>query len=190
MSEHDYGAFKEGEEVDSGIGANAMAQLTGLASDQLAAEALIANLEAQLAEAKKALKLISETQLPDLMDSLEIEKFSTKSGISIKIKEDVFGSISQGNAEKAFKWLEDHNHGRLVKRTFLVEFNKEEEAWADKFERDCAQRKRPLHLERKKDINPQTLKAFVRGQLAQGVEIPLKEFGVHRQRISKVELKG
>ena len=77
---------------------------------------------------------------------------------------------------------------RLIKRLFSIEFGREEEKWADKFERDCKQRKKQLHLKRKKFVHPQTLQAFIRGQLEEGVAVPLDIFGVFRQRFVKVAL--
>ena len=94
----------------------------------------------------------------------------------------------KANEVKAFAWLEENDQARLVKRQFTVEFGKDEERWADKFQRDCAQRKKPLHMKRKKAVHPQSLQAFVKEQLNEGVAIPMDLFGVMRQRFSKVEV--
>ena len=128
------------------------------------------------------------TRLPDLMDELELSEFTTMGGVKLKLAENIRGSIPAATAEDAFAWLEEHGHDRLIKRTFQIEFGKDQEAWANKFERDCAQRKRQLNIKRKKGVHPQSLHAFVREQLEEGVAIPMQIFGVFRQRYVRVTL--
>jgi hypothetical protein len=180
-----YAEFRDEEPV---IGDNSLAHLRSLAQDQVDAEALVAGLELQLKEAKKGLAQISETELPELMAELDIPSFTLGDGTTISVKEDVFGGITAANQQKAFNWLDEHNQSRLIKRHFIVEFGKDEDKWADKFERDCAKRKLPLHLTRKKTVNPNTLKAFVREQLKEGVDFPMDLFGVYLKKIAKVKI--
>jgi len=145
----------------------------------------------QLVEAKAALRDVAEIRMPQLLDdaSLGLSTIITPVGHVIKIMEVIRGSIPKANEVAAFKWLEDNGNGKLIKRTFAIEFGKGDEKWADKFERDCGQRKRPLNIKRKKMVHPQSLQAFIRQQLLEGVAIPMQTFGVFRHRISKVTTK-
>ena len=70
----------------------------------------------------------------------------------------------------------------------VIEFGKEDEPWARKFLRDCAQRVRPLNMKHKKDVHPSTLQAWVRKRLDDGDEIPMEKFGVYRQRMTQVTM--
>lgn len=180
---HDYSEFKDGP------GDNILAQIASKAKEQVAAEAKVARLEEQLKEAQAELRMIAEQELPALMDAAEQVKLTTKDGIEIQVAEAIRANIPEANKDKAFSWLEDNNHGRLIKREFKIEFGKDEEAWANKFERDLAKRKKPLRVSRKKAVNPQTLSAFVREQLAEGVSLPMDLLGVFRQRFTKVKVK-
>lgn len=186
--EHDYSAFTDD---DTGVGGNLMAQIEGLAQEHLDAEARLANLEEQMAEAKATLRRIAEVLLPNLLDDAQLGEstITTPAGHVVKMSEIIRASIPKGGELPAFQWLEENGNGGLVKRTFAIEFGRDDERWADKFERDCAQRKRPLNLKRKKAVHPQSLQAFVRQALADGVNLPLKTFGVFRQRFAKVALK-
>lgn len=186
--EHDYSDFIDGKEP---IGGNLMARIEGLAQEQLDADTRVANLEEQLVEAKEVLRNISESRLPTLLEEsgLVLSTITTPAGHVIKVDEVIRGSIPKANQEPAFKWLEDNDNGNLIKRNFSIDFGKGDEKWADKFQRDCAQRKKPLNIKRKKTVHPQSLLAFVRQQLADGVDFPLKTFGVYRQRMAKVKLK-
>lgn len=186
MSNHDYSKF---EQASPPPGGNIMARIAGLARDQLHAEARVLRLEAELKEAKETLRHISENQMPTLLEEAGQAEDITVDGMKIKVATAIRGSIPKATQEQAFDWLEEHGHERLIKRQFTIDFGKEEDKWADKFERDCAQRKKPLHLKRKKTVHAQTLVAFVRGQLEDGIAIPMNVFGVHRQRFTKVTVK-
>ena len=170
------------------LATNLMTRLGGLAADQAHAEARVARLESELKEAKEGLRVISEVQMPALMEEAGMEEFSTSDGVKIKIATTIRGSIPANTQQEAFAWLEEHGHERLIKREFKIDFGKDEEKWADKFERDLAQRKKPLNVKRKKAVNPQTLQAFVREQLEEGVNFPMSTFGVYRQTFSKVTI--
>ncbi len=185
--QHDYSDFQQ----EDAVGGNLMSRIEGLAQEQLDAEAMVATLEERLAEAKAVARGIKEHGLPELLDSADLGEstITTPAGHIIKMGEAIRGSIPKGKEQPAFDWLEDNNNGRLIKRTFTIEFGKGDEVWADKFERDCARRKRPLNLKRKQGVHPQTLQAFVRQQLDEGVAIPMDVFGVYRQRFASVKVK-
>lgn len=186
MTEHDYSNYQE--DPEKRVGYNGLARLQGLAQEQLNAEARVTALEEQLAEAKAVYNRLRLTDLPNLMDELELPGFTMKSGVKLEMGEEIRASIPKGREGEAFAWLEDRKEGGLIKREIKIEFGKGDEKWADKFERDCAQRKKPLNLSRKKHVHFQTLQAFVKGQLREGVDIPQDVFGVFRQRFAKVIL--
>ena len=184
---HDYSEFKQ----DAPVGGNLMARIEGVAQEQVDAEVLVANLDTQLAEAKSNLLDLMERRLPKLLDDAGLidSKVVTPSGLTVEVDEKVRGSIPKANEPKAFEWLENDNNGRLIKRQITIEFGKGDEKWAEKFMRDCAQRKKPLNLKVKRSVNPQTLQAFVRQKLADGDAMPLETFGVYRQKFAKVKQK-
>ncbi len=186
-TEHDYSEF----EGDEDVGANLMSRIEGLAQDQLDADTRVAHLEEQLREAKATLRDIAENRLPTLLDEAELGQstITTPAGIIIKVGEIIRGSIPKPNEVEAFQWLEDNNNGALIKRNFSIDFGKGDDKWADKFQRDCAQRKRPLNIKRKKTVHPQSLQAFVRQRLTDGKPFPMDLFGVFRQRAAKVTMK-
>ena len=181
--EHDYSEFK-----DTGPGDNLLAQISVTALEQQKAEAEVARLEEELAAAKVAVKDISERRLPELMELARQTKLTTTDGIHVELDEKVYASIPKAKAGIAFKWLEDNKHGDIIKRTFTIAFGKDEDKWADKFERDMKQRKKPLPVKREKKVHPQTLAALIREMLEQGVPVPLETLGVHRRKITKVKV--
>lgn len=187
MTEHDYSAWTDGAEP----GGNLMSRIEGLAQEQLDAASRVQSIEVQLAEAKAAFRLVSERKLPDLLEEAELDhsKITTPGGMVIDVKETIRGSIPKGKEEPAFAWLEDSGNSNLIKRTITIDFAKDQEKWAAKFIRDCRQRKKPLNLKNKKGVNTNTMNAFIKQALKDGVSIPLDIFGAYRQRYSTVKVK-
>lgn len=162
--------------------------LSKLAEEQRDLEVKIAQEEERLGRLRDTLKEISERKLPELMDELKLEEFKTSSGLKIKISEKVRASIPAARMDEAIEWLDSHGHDKLVKRQFVILFNKDEEAWANKFQADLNKRKKPVNCTQKKDIHNRTLVSFVSGELKEGHELPLDLFGVFRQRVSSVDV--
>jgi hypothetical protein len=179
----DYSEFREGP------GDNLLAQISSTALEQKEAEAEVARCEEALKSAQTKLRKIAEEDLPALMDLAEMATCETRDGIIVKIQEKVRGSIPKGRERPAFDWLEEHGHDNLIKRQFVIEFGREDQAWAKKFEADLRKRKKQVNLALKETIHPSTLASFVTEQLQEGVDIPLETFGVHRQRATKIAFR-
>lgn len=182
---HDYSEFVEPPQT----GSNSMARLSGLARDQKAAEAKVARLQQELEDAQKALDKIAQKDLPELMQELRLKDFTTEDGVTIQVKESIHTSIPKARQDDAFGWLEEHNQAGMIKRQVVVSFDRDEEKWAKKFLMDMAKRKRPLNSKIDRKVEPATLKAFITRQLEAGVDIPQDLFGVHRRKITQVEVK-
>ncbi len=178
----DYGDFK----TDKPLGDNALARLQGLVQESLNCEALVASLDAQVKEAKKSLAGLNETAIPDLLDELDIQDFTVKNGAKVELTETIRGNIKKADRGAAHAWLEENGYQGLVKRQIKIEFGKQDEKWAAKFERDCGQRKRPLNMKRTEEVHSSTLQAFVRTELEKGVDLPMALLGVYRQRVAKI----
>jgi hypothetical protein len=183
---YDYEEHKEPPK----LGDNSMARLYGLAQKQKEAEALVTALQKQLADAQTALDLIAGKELPELMQELRLSDFTLDNGTKITIKESIHTSIPKARQDDAFKWLEDHGHSGVIKRQFKIAFNRDEEAWANKFQADLAKRKKPVNAVIERKVEPPTLKALVTRELEAGKTIPQDLFGVHRRKLSTVEVKS
>lgn len=182
MNDFDYSEFQ------TGPGENILAQLSATAVELKQAQAEEARLEQELKDAKARVRHLSERALPELMDAAEMSEFSTKDGIKIKVDERIRASIPAANHVNAMSWLEEHGHENLIKRQVIVEFDRDEEAWANKFQRDCEKRKKPLNAKTKKAVHPQTLAKLIKDELEKGTDVPLDTFGAFRQRFTKISV--
>ena len=177
---HDYSDF-ESNETDPDI----LARLSAMADLLVDQELKVIRAEEALKKEQGLLTRMIERDLPNLMEEAEQTEVVTRSGLRIKIGKKTHAHISEANRAKAHKWLEEHGQEKIIKQEFNIVFGKGDEDWAAKFERDCALRKRPLHLKRKKAVHGGTLGKFVRETLEAGDpdQIPHDLFGIH----SKIE---
>ena len=167
------------------IGDNLKKSLINSADQLEQLEAEIAELQSKIDTKTAALKVLTDTTIPGLMDGMT-GALALDDGRVLEVTEKIRASIAGEKAGPAVKWLDEHDHSSIVKRQFVIEFNRDDEAWAKKFEADLRKRKKPLNVVRKHTVHPQTLEAFVREQFALGVELPKETFGIYRQRIAKV----
>lgn len=181
-SNYDYSAFM-------GVGHNSENELTEvsrLADAQYMAEQKVEQIEEDLKKAKEELRVIAEKKLPEKMELLGLTTFSTRKGVHVKISEKIRASLAVENRPKGFAWLEENGFGGMIKSQVVVPYKRDKLDEANKFVDSLRTEGRVANLERK--VEPATLTAFVKEQLAQGKELPLEVFGVFRQRIAKVEV--
>lgn len=181
--------FDYGAHSDVQIGDNVLAQLSVSAMAARSLEKEIEEAEEALDKLRKRHRIMIEHDIPELMDAAGQTLITTKDGIVVQMDEIVRASIKEENRPKAHAWLNDNGHGNLIKRSFNIEFNKDEEAWAAKFQRDLEQRKKPVRVKRKDAVHSGTLTSFVKEMLAEGKEIPQELLGVFRQRVAKLAVK-
>lgn len=178
----DYSEYQD----ENPIGDNLMKTVTDLADKMTAAESEMEKYQALLDEAKENHRRITEKEIPEALDGLEGD-IKLPDGRVIQIAEKIRTHLSADSKPAALDWLDNNGHSALVKRRFIIEFGKGEDKWADKFANDLAKRKKPLNVKRERNVHPQTLTAFVKQSLEDGEDLPLKLFGVFRQRFAKMK---
>lgn len=163
----------------------AFAELNALVEEQTAAAAQVAAAENLLKAATARYRDVSEKKLPELMERLDLETFTTSTGMKIEVKESVRASISEETARRAYTWLEEQGEGGIIKNTVKIEFSRNEDARANEFVKELLGRGN-FDVQNKKSVNFQTLCKFVRDRLAAGQDVPEDIFNVFRQRVAKV----
>ena len=169
-----------------GVKDNALTQIKETAEQQEQAEIKVEKSEEQLKLDKKELTRIAEKVFPELLHALEMTEDITVGGLRVQLAEKLRGSIPVAHRDEALKWLNKEGHGHIIKRQIIIEFNKDEEKWADKFMRDCKQRKKQLNMIVKRTVHSQTLQAWSREMLEDGEDFPMELFGIFLQTFTKV----
>lgn len=152
-------------------------QITQLAERQRALVRAVALNEELLKATKEALRQVQEADLPMAMAEAGITAFTLEDGSGITLKDEVTASIPAKSKGEAFAWLDAHGFGDLIKTEVSTQFGRGEIAEA----REIAEflQSQGLAAEVSQSVHPQTLKAWVREQLAQGTNVPHELFGIY-----------
>lgn len=150
------------------------------------AEELVNSAEYVLKQAKERFRYLQEETIPAAMQELGLESLTLTTGEKLKVKQEVYASLTAANKPAAFQWLEEHDFGGLIKVEVSVQYGKGELEDAVELKEKLSQQ--GINAEMSQDVNAQTLKAFLREQIAKGAPIPLELFGarpVWQAKISK-----
>ena len=141
-----------------------------------AQELIVEQLEAQLKEAKKQLRSLTDESLPQLLLELGVSEFKLEDGTKVTVKNIYGATIPAALREEAHKWLRDNGHGDIIKNVISASFGMGEDHLAEKFKE--AAKDKGLVCEQKESVHSQTLRGFVKGEIEKGKDIPQDLFGV------------
>lgn len=178
-------------------------QLQDAVDSAIEAKAEVERLTSELESAKKKEKHYYEDLLPRLMQEANLGYMETPQGLIVEVDSKPYANIPAPSTivkerdperrqallnrrTEALAWLDANGHSDLIKRSFEIEFSKEEAAWAATFRRDLAKRKKPLHVVEGEDVNHNTLSALIRTLLKDGVPFPKETLGVFTRTVAKV----
>jgi|TARA_R110000772_G_scaffold78869_3_gene169010 hypothetical protein len=154
-----------------------LSAVSNLANKQLKLTAEVFELEVGLKAKKEELRLTSERELPDAMQSAGLTQITLNNGEKISITEFYNAHISKANQEKAYGWLVSNGHEGLIKNEVLLKFGRDESGVVD--ETVSALQSRGLSPQIRQSVHPSTLKAFIKEQLTSGNDIPTEPFGIY-----------
>lgn len=162
----------------------------------------IAGLKEKLKTAEARLKDILEKEIPHIMENECSLTHCVSNGLDVELKREIYASLPamstianekdedrrqelQDKRDAGIKWLEENGHEDIIKRNFLVEFGRDDQAWANKFRADLKKRKNPLPMKEGEEVNFQTLSALVRSLAEAHEDYPAEVLGVFH----KVQVK-
>lgn len=169
------------------LGDNLLAHIAQTAREAVELQARIERIQQELTQAQNELKLITESTLPELMETAGQKKLTTIDGIEIDVRDVVRASLPKARTLEAVKWLREAGHGGIVKNELKVDFGREEDKVANRAQK--ALEKLGLMPQRKLSVHTQTLGALVRELLADGKECPLELLGAHIQKTAMLTIK-
>jgi len=163
--------------------------LTGLADRQRDLEAQIAEHQAEIKDLEAEVREIAWKQIPELLDSLNMESFKLKDGSEITVKETLRLSIPKDpdRRKEVITWLIENEGEYLIKEEFGFKFDKGEGDAAKQFEEFIAQYPGRLTMNKFEGVETNSVKAFVKHKLEDGEEVPLAMLGGHRQTIAQIK---
>jgi len=147
-------------------------------------------LETDLKATNKTLQQLAEVDLPEALIAAghTCPSKETISGHRIEFIEKFrCGQLSDANPE-GIAWLEQNEHGDLIKHAIAVTLPRDSEQTAAEIETFLRNHRaaNTYKLTVANTVHPQTLAAFAREQCESGVDVPLATLNVHRVRSVKV----
>lgn len=159
--------------------------LSILARQLLDAEAEVVNAELELKACKEKARNLREEVLPSIMQELELSEIRLDTGERVTVKQDVFMELTNEAKPRAYEWLDNNGFGSLIKTAVISTFGRADIEEAKVLVHELSKRGNNVQL--KMDIHYQTMKAWLREQLAEGNDIPLDLFGARPVFIAKVK---
>jgi hypothetical protein len=169
LFEEDAGALQVKNEDLSSIGA--------LAKRAKELEKEIKDLEDIVDERKSQYRKLLEETIPGMLAELGMKSFKMADGSTVDVKPFYSASIKDENRAQAFEWLRQHGYDDIIKNTVSVRFGRNEDRLCEGL---LAQlRSQGFPVEHAQKVESQTLKAWVREMVEQGVEFPTELFGAY-----------
>jgi len=160
-------------------------RITDLSQQLVAAIKEVEKADTALKQAKGRQRQLEENDLPELMRELGVTDIKLKDGSAVKVVDEVQCSITEANRPRAHAWLVNHGFGGLINTNVVVAFARDEREQAV----DCAKTiadSTGRNAEVAESVHAQTLKSFVKEQLALGTPLPTALFGIHPYAKAKI----
>lgn len=128
----------------------------------------IANAEAGVKKLKEKANVISQFEIPQMMEEMNIKKLKLKDGETVEVSN--FYSASIVDQDAAFNWLRDNGRGDIIKNDITVTFGRGEDNKAAEYA--VLAKGQGFEPVQKVGVHPQTLKGVVRECHESGIELP------------------
>jgi hypothetical protein len=132
-------------------------------------------LEEQLKEIEFRINALETRAIPDTLTEFGLSEVKTADGLRVSTKIYV-GALPKEAKQQAYQWIDQRGDGGIIKRNVSISFQKGESEAAS----TAAERLRELGFapQTTLDIHHSTFGAYVREQIASGVQVPLEQWGV------------
>ena len=144
----------------------------------------IANAEESINKLKEQARILSQVEIPLMMQEMHITKLKLKDGESVEVKPFYSASISPENQEKAFEWLRNNGLGDIIKNDIIVTFGRGEDNKAAQYA--VLARGQGFEPVQKVGVHAQTLKAVVRERIESGQDMPSDLFKTYAGNSTKI----
>ena len=144
-------------------------------------------IEENLKSKNDEIRVLSEQEIPNLMQEAGVSEFKLADGSSVSIKPFYAAKIPVSKTDEAFQWLTGNGYGDLIKNTVSLNFGQSEDNVANSLVEDL--KSKGHNVSQKKKVEPQTLKAFVKEAIQNGQNVPMDLFGVYISNKTTIKTK-
>ena len=144
-------------------------------------------IEENLKSKNDEIRMLSEQEIPNLMQEAGVSEFKLADGSSVSVKPFYAAKIPVSKTDEAFQWLTGNGYGDLIKNTVSLNFGKSEDNLANSLVEDL--KSKGHNVSQKKKVEQQTLKAFVKEAIQNGQNVPMDLFGVYISNKTTIKTK-
>ena len=162
-------------------------ELSELCTRLLELQKQITRCEENIKNLRSEERLLSENEIPNLMQQAGITSLKLMDGSSVSFKPEYYAKIPVSKTNEAFDWLSFNGFGDLIKNQVSLTFGKSEDNVANSLVEDL--KSKGHNVSQKKKVEPMTLKAFVREQIQSGQKLPMDLFGVYVSNKTTIKTK-
>lgn len=169
------------------ISLNDMAEL---AKSLVEAQELTKKTEQLLKDVKERERVLVEETIPGALQELGVKELTLDTGEVISLKQEVYASLTEERKPAAFKWLDEHKFGGMIKTDLTISYAKADYEEAKEKCKELMDEGLSPTLEQ--SVHAQTLKAFIKEQIATvdpKVPFPLDLFGARVVFQAKIKTK-
>lgn len=198
-------SYDFGPEHETKPSANIIAEISKLVDEAAELEQDIADQTEEVAALQRSYDRLVNRDIPAKMDICGVKEITTTSGYKVKLEKQLFASIPSASAinkerdkhkraamikrrNDAIQWLEDNNHGDIVKRELTIQFGKGEADLAGRVWDMVAEQTadQSVHMDESIQVHHKTLAALVSELREQAQVVPEDLLGVHEPSFAKV----
>ena len=161
--------------------------LSELCARLLELQRQITRCEENIKELRSQERLLSENEIPNLMQQAGITSLKLMDGSSVSFKPEYYAKIPVSKTNEAFDWLSFNGFGDLIKNQVSLTFGKSEDNVANSLVEDL--KSKGHNVSQKKKVEPQTLKAFVKEAIQNGQNVPMDLFGIYISNKTTIKTK-
>jgi hypothetical protein len=142
--------------------------------------------EESINKLKEQARILSQVEIPAMMQEMHITKLKLKDGESVEVKPFYSATIIPEVQEQAFTWLRNNGLGDIIKNDITVTFGRGEDNKAAQYA--VLARGQGFEPVQKVGVHAQTLKAVVRERIESGQDMPsdlFKTFAGNQTKITR-----
>ena len=147
----------------------------------------IEDAEEKLSLLKNKSRDLEERIIPEMMQEAGVSLLKLADGSSVEVKPFYAAKIPESRVEEAFSWLRGNGFEDLIKNTVTASFNRGQDNQVSELIKVCEEH--GFNYNKKEEVEPMTLKAFVKEQVETGKQLPFDLFGVYIANKTKITNK-
>ena len=128
---------------------------------------------------QKIFRRLNEFDLPELMESLGLQDFTTSNGVKLSINKFYSAKIPEAKEQEAFAWLKETGNDAMIKSKVDCTFGRGEEERVQESALIDWMENNGVPFKQKRSIHHTTLRAFVKNRIESGEPLDLEMFGVY-----------